>query len=65
MLFDLFHLLGVVGLTKSKGFFKIAFTVGLRLGTTWRQSVMSFLSPALKLVDTGVNWPRTIFMDSM
>ena len=46
------------------GSFKMALTVGRRLGTTMRQSAMSFFSPWLKLDETGAYEPRTIFMDS-
>ncbi len=44
---------------------RIALTVGLLEGTTWRQSLINLRKPAEKLVDTGVKLPLTIFMESM
>ncbi len=43
----------------------MALTVGLRDGTTYRQSAISLRNPAEKFVETGVKLPLTIFMESI
>ncbi len=43
----------------------MALTVGLREGTTDKQSEISLRNPAEKFVEMGVKLPLTIFMDSI
>lgn len=43
----------------------MALTVGLREGTTYRQSEISLRNPEEKLVEMGVKLPLTIFMESI